>query len=279
MMEEITYYDQYRRYITELCAFEAGKYDIHLTDFTFIHNNNKYSIIICKKGDGGQWYRIKHKNVSYISNNVWIARSDNDNSEYEVSKIERSEIKDNDIKLDNLGFVKNKQVVIDYYLNAIDEENIKEQIDNLKKNTFWENKKILIFVMDDGFEFFACILKVGNDLDEIKYYLLISHEPLISNMHNTFKHHIHAEDDDLDNLTDKLLERLNDDLASPLEVTIASKCIYNKIKKKFNESYSISEFKKKKLIDYYAKEMNHEFYINLDDDKDCNGFYKDSNYF
>src|SRR5438477_10067172 len=47
-------------------------YEIHITDFSFVHNDVKYNVRINSPGCFGKWYVFLMDGMTIMSNNVWL---------------------------------------------------------------------------------------------------------------------------------------------------------------------------------------------------------------
>ena len=145
----IKYYDGSYGNRPILLVIDTKKAKMYLTDFTFVHGDTQYDIILTKKGDNGQHYRMIIRGKSYVSNNVWV-EAGTSKLDCEIIKIDAAQIKKNDIMLNSLDFAIDKQKIIDHYVATIEREKEKQRQNDLEQQEFWTDKQILATFCDDG---------------------------------------------------------------------------------------------------------------------------------
>lgn len=263
--EIIKYCDQSYGDHSILHVFDAGIYQIYLTDFSFVHDGKQYNITLGRKGDHGKYYQITTKEKTYISNNVWY-KGEDIKTEYTAVEIDTDKIKKGDIMLNKLDFVADKQKVINHYISTIEKENENDRQEEIDKKEFWSNKQILATFSDDGSQYFFYILKITNK-NKNMFHLLVCHEPLLCYMHMIYDDYIQNSSSNITDITNKFIDRINDemkDLPSPFFVLTASTYIFKEIKKRF----PITELSEKKHSDCFGKEKGYEFQIEFESNDD-----------
>ncbi len=147
-------------------------YHIHISDFSFDHDDKKYNVYISGKGCNGKWFLFSINNQTFASNNVWIY-ADVKNKDFILQQeLTQKPTGPNFIYAEfNLLPDDKKNVLIEYVLDRINFEN-KMKDDNKKfTDDFCKKHELICNIFMDSDE---CVLSVFKNLenDIYEYYCL-----------------------------------------------------------------------------------------------------------
>lgn len=119
--EVIDFRDSYPT-LKYIYVMKYNEYLLHLSRFSFEYNNKIYNITLGNRGHYHQCFRFNIDGKNYVCKNVW--NGDGDDVRYVIKP---TDIRESDIILNSIDFIKNKKELIEYYLDKIDKKNRKNQ--------------------------------------------------------------------------------------------------------------------------------------------------------
>ena len=139
---------------------EIDGYAIHISDFSFERNGNKYNIHIRKPGCEGLWYVFLINEQYIVTNNVWLNNSDK-NSKNVIIKGSKNKPNDKSYIIADLQLLseEKQKKLIDYVIDTIDFENQEEENRGKYIASYYEKHELICKIFLDSDEYVVCILK------------------------------------------------------------------------------------------------------------------------